>query len=119
MADLTSDRLAELRRIATEITLGTYEWRAIETGLALLDCIEALEQELYAALAEAERWRKKYAALRVGVESVAQELRKRAYSCALDWLETGHHYHDGASDAYYMAEEMVLRLLAEFGGVSQ
>jgi len=43
MADLTPDRLQELRRIAAESTPGTYEWRIIETALALLDRIEALE----------------------------------------------------------------------------
>jgi len=78
MADLTPDRLQELRRIAVEITLGTYEWRIIETGLALLDCIEALEQELDAARAEAERWKQQYEALRAGVERVIQDLRAAA-----------------------------------------
>jgi len=78
MADLTPERLRELRRIAVEITLGTYEWRIIETGLALLDCIEALEQELDAARAEAERWKQQYEALRAGVERVIQDLRAAA-----------------------------------------
>jgi len=36
MAELTPDRLAELRRIAAETTPGTYEWRIIETALALV-----------------------------------------------------------------------------------
>jgi len=71
---------------------------------------------LDAARTEAERWKQQYEALRAEVESVAQELRKRAYSCAKDWLETGHRYHDGASDAYYEAEQMVRRVLAEAGG---
>jgi len=78
MADLTPDRLAELRRTAVEITLGTYEWRIIETALMLLDCIEALEQELDAARAEAERWKQQYEALRAGVERVIQDLRAAA-----------------------------------------
>jgi len=78
MTDLTPDRLAELRRIAVEIALGTYEWRIIETALALLDCIEALEQELDAARAEAERWKQQYEALRAGVERVIQDLRAAA-----------------------------------------
>jgi len=78
MTDLTPDRLAELRRIAVEIALGTYEWRIIETALALLDCIEALEQELDAARAEAERWKQRYEALRAGVERVIQDLRAAA-----------------------------------------
>jgi len=73
------------------------------------------EGQLAAARAEAERWKQQYEALRAEVESVAQELRKRAYSCAKDWLETGHRYHDGASDAYYEAEQMVRRVLAEAG----
>lgn len=45
MSELTPTRLAELRRIAAETTPGTYEWRIIETALALLDRIEALEAE--------------------------------------------------------------------------
>ena len=116
MADLTPERLQELRRIAEAATPGTYEWRIIETALALLDRIEALEQERDAARAEAERWRKKYEALRAEVESVAQELRKLAFSCAQDRWETGHPYHDGASDAYYEAGLMVRRVLGEAGG---
>lgn len=185
MTDLTPDRLAELRRIAVEITLGTYEWRIIETGLALLDCIEALEQELDAARAEAERWRdenemlyhrierleakvarqrvmltrlqaaierratgdwveatrramtdevveryvreadvaldeaehwrQKYEALRAGVERVIQDLR----AAFREAFATPSPYHDGASEAYYKAEQMVRRVLSEAGGGDQ
>jgi len=50
----------------------------IETALALLDRIEALEQELDAARAEAERWKQQYEALRAGVERVIQDLRAAA-----------------------------------------
>jgi len=74
------------------------------------------EGRLVAARAEAERWKQLYEALMAEMESVAQDLRKRAYSCAKDWLETGHHYHDGASDAYYEAGLMVRQLLTEAGG---
>jgi len=115
MTDLTPDRLAELRRTAVEITLGTYEWRIIDTGLALLDCIEALEQELDAAHAEAERWKQQYEALRAGVERVIQDLRaafRRAYA-------TPSPYHAGALDAYYKAEQMVRLVLSEAGGGDQ
>src|SRR5690606_32159663 len=119
MTDLIPDRLQELRRIAVEITLGTYEWRIIETGLALLDCIEALEQELDAARAEAERWKQRYEFLRSEMERLVQELRQRAHLFAKDWLETDDLYYEGASDAYRFAEKMVRRLLSEAGGVSQ
>ena len=112
MADLTPDRLAELRRIATEITMGTYEWRIIETGLALLDCIEALEQELDAARSEAERWKQQYEALWAGVERVIQDLR----AAFREAFATPSPYHDGAAEAYYKAEQMVRRVLGEAGG---
>jgi len=85
-------------------------------GRSTLESPNCLRRQCDAARTEAERLRQRHEALRAEVESVAQELRKRAYSCAKDWLETGHRYHDGASDAYYMAEEMVSRLLSEAGG---
>src|SRR5690606_13114157 len=119
MADLTPERLQELRRIAEVATPGPWEWDKYlhlfsatgkpvltkpfspdnpdvveampedldyierfnpETALALLDRIEALEQERDAARAEADRLRQRYEALRAEVESVAQDLRQRAYS---------------------------------------
>jgi len=119
MADLTPERLRELRRIAVEITLGTYEWRIIETGLALLDCIEALEQELDAARAEAERWKQRYEFLRSEMERLVQELRQRAHLFAKDWLETDDLYYKSASNAYYFADKMVRRVLSEAGGGDQ
>src|SRR5690606_39865172 len=79
----------------------------------------AIREQLSATRAEAERWKKQYEALRAEVESVAQELRKLAFSCAQDRWETGHPYHDGASDAYYEAGQMVRQLLAETGGDDQ
>src|SRR5690606_1744968 len=82
--------------------------------------IKRLEKQLATARAEAERWRKQHEALRAGVERVVQELRKRAHSAAMDWQKSGHHpYHDGASDAYYEAEQMVRRVLGEAGGGDQ
>src|SRR5690606_33563245 len=134
MADLTPDRLqelrriaAELRRIAAETTPGTYEWRIIETALALtiktalalLDRIEEPEQERDAARGEAERWKQQYEELRAGVERVVQDLHERAHATERDWQQSGHPYHDGASDAYYEAARMVRlvrRVLAEAGG---
>jgi len=97
-----------------EMTIETIRVECAYCGADVARAYEWLDA-LDAARAEAERWRKKYEALRAEVESVAQELRKRAYSCAKDWLETGHRYHDGASDAYYEAEQMVRRVLAEAG----
>jgi len=87
----------------------------IEQGTTAHTRERCLEAKRDASRAEAERLRQRYEALLAEVESVAQELRKRAYSCAKDWLETGHRYHDGASDAYYEAEQMVRRVLAEAG----
>ena len=71
MSGMTSDRLEELRRIAAETTPGTYEWRiiettlalTIETALALLDRIEALE-------AENERLRREWEVLAEGLKHI-------------------------------------------------
>src|SRR5690606_39253044 len=73
-----------------------------------------LEHQLTAARAEAERYRERYEAMRAELESVAQELRKRAHATARDWQQSGHPYHDGASDAYYEAGMMARRVLAEW-----
>jgi len=109
---------------AYSFSCGTVFYANGEVALRYFSCYvrekereeRAIREQLAAARAEAERWKQQYEALRAEVESVAQELRKRAYSCAKDWLETGHRYHDGASDAYYEAEQMVRRVLAEAGG---
>jgi len=76
----------------------------------------AIREQLAAARAEAERWRQRYEALREGVERVAQDLHELAHATASDWQQSGDPYHDGASDAYYMVEEMVRQVLAEPGG---
>lgn len=81
--------------------------------------VVCLHHQLAAARAEAERLRKQYEALRSGVERVVQDLHERAHATARDWKQSGHPYHDGESDAYYLAEEMVSRLLAEAGGGDQ
>jgi len=77
--------------------------------------IKRLENQLAAARAEAERWRKRYEALRAGVERVIQDLRA-AFRQA---FATASPYHDGASEAYYTAEQMVRRVLSEAGGGDQ
>src|SRR5690606_9146039 len=80
------------------------------------ETVERYMREYDAAADEAERWRKKYEALRASVERAVQDLRKWAYSAARDWQQSGHHpYHDGASDAYYEAEQLVRLVLAEEG----
>jgi len=76
------------------------------------EVVERYVREADAALDEAERWRQKYEALRAGVERVIKDLRaafRQAYS-------TASPYHDGASEAYYDAEQMVRRVLSEAGG---
>ena len=99
---------------------GTDKWMPIEEGTTAHTKERCLEHQLAAARAEAERWRKKYEALRAGVERAVQDLRKWAYSAARDWQQSGHHpYHDGASDAYYEAEQLVRLVLAEEGGGSK
>lgn len=77
--------------------------------------IKRLENQLAAARSEAERWRKQYEALRAGVEQVIQDLRA-AFRQA---FATPSPYHDGASEAYYTAEQMVRRVLSEAGGGDQ
>src|SRR5690606_23006304 len=134
MDELTPDRLAELRRIAAELrriaaetTPGTYEWRIIETSLALtietalamLDRIEALEQEHDAARGVAERWRKKYEALRAGVERVADDLHMAADEAHDDWRITADFNEQGRSIGLEEAEQMVRELLTEAGGGDQ
>src|SRR5690606_6250702 len=123
MTDMTHDRLQELRRIAAETAPGTYEWRiiettlalTIETALALLDRIEALEQERDAARAEAERWRKKYEVLRAGVERVADDLHMAADEAHDNWRITAAFTDRGRSIGLEEAEQMVRRVLTEAG----
>src|SRR5690606_25811762 len=102
---------------------GTYEWRiiettlalTIETALALLDRIEALEQERDAARAEAERWRKKYEVLRAGVERVADDLHMAADEAHDNWRITADFNEQGRSIGLEEAEQMVRRRLTEAG----
>ncbi|OUN01374.1 MAG: hypothetical protein BAA04_07085 [Firmicutes bacterium ZCTH02-B6] len=109
---------------STVATAWAIEWsaeaaQANAQHIAAFDPTTALEllDALGAARAEADRLRKQYEALRTGVERVVQDLHKRAHAAAMDWQQSGHHpYHDGASDAYYEAEQMVRRLLTEAGG---
>lgn len=81
--------------------------------------IKRLENQLAAARAEAERWRQQYEELRAGVERVVQDLYERTRATARDWRQSGHPYHDGASDAYCEAFLMVRRVLGEVGGGDQ
>lgn len=97
-------------------------WMPIEEGTTAHTKERCLEHQLTAARAEAERWQARYEALRAGVERVVQDLHERAHATARDWQQSGHPYHDGASDAYYEAARMVRlvrRVLAEAGGGDQ
>ena len=118
MTELTPERLAELRRIAEAATPGlrlTPEKReqlrrlteAVEHGTAPVITHEA---DLAArAFREIER-------LQAKVERVVQDLYERTRTTARDWRQSGHPYHDGASDAYCEAFLMVRRVLGEAGG---
>lgn len=65
------------------------------------------------AAGRAERWKQQYEELRAGVERVVQDLYERTRATARDWRQSGHPYHDGASDAYCEAFLMVRRVLGE------
>src|SRR5690606_4341394 len=121
MSDLNPERLAELRRIAEAATrcpecgvvwsLGRDVGGRVHTPGGI-DC---LHRQLTAARAEAERWQARYEALRAGVERVVQHLYERTRATARDWRQSGHPYHDGASDAYCEAFLKVRRVLPERG----
>src|SRR5690606_37766526 len=90
--------------------------RSTPEGAVIMEGWECAVRQRDAAYAEAERVRQQYETLRAGVERVAQDLHELAHATARGWQQSGDPYHDGASDAYYMAEEMVRRVLAETGG---
>jgi len=87
----------------------------IEEGTTAHTKERCLEHQLTAARAEAERWKQQYEALRAGVERVVQHLYERTRATARDWQQSGHLYHDGASDAYCEAFLKVRRVLPERG----
>jgi len=121
---LTRERLQELRRIAAETTPGTYEWRiietalalTIETALALLDRIEALEQELDAARGEAERWKRRHDALRAAVIKADALIVDAIHRTTAMYNYTQDPDYESHSDGLDEAL-MILRLvLSEVGG---
>src|SRR5690606_26010662 len=73
----------------------------------------AIREQLAAALAEAERWRKKYEALRAGVERVADDLHMAADEAHDNWRITADFNEQGRSIGLEEAEQMVRQLLAE------
>jgi len=77
------------------------------------------EGQLAAARAEAERWRKKYEALRAGVERVADVLHMTADEAYDNWRITADFNEQGRSIGLEEAEQMVRQLLTEAGGGSQ
>src|SRR5690606_21528731 len=79
--------------------------------------IKRLEKQLTAAPAEAERWRKKYEALRAGVERVADDLHMAADEADDNWRITADFNEQGRSIGLEEAEQMVRRVLSEPGGV--
>lgn len=122
MADLTPERLAELRRIAEAATrcpecgvvwsLGRDVGGRVHTPGGI-DC---LHRQRDAARAEAERWRKKYEALRAGVERVADDLHMAADEAHDNWRMTADFNEQGRSIGLEEAEQMVRRVLSESGG---
>lgn len=76
----------------------------------------AIREQLAAALAEAERWRKKYEALRAGVERVADDLHMAADEAHDNWRITADFNEQGRSIGLEEAEQMVRRVLSEPGG---
>ena len=77
--------------------------------------IKRLEKQLTAARAEAERWRKKYEALRAGVERVADDLHMAADEAHDNWRITADFNEQGRFIGLEEAEQMVRQLLAEEG----
>ena len=71
--------------------------------------VDPAEAELQAAGAEADRLRKQYEELRVGVERVAQNLLRRMRTAIDDWKRSGNPYYDGQADAFGEAEQLVIR----------
>ena len=96
MAELTPDRLAELRRIAEawlQVNRGLKDFIPVFDPTTVLELLDALA----AARAEAERWQARYEALRAAVIKAESDYASRA---------------DGLDDTL-----MILRqLLAEAGG---
>ena len=81
--------------------------------------IKRLEKQLTAARAETERWRKKYEALRAGVERVADDLHIAADEAHDNWRITADFNEQGRSIGLEEAEQMVRQLLGEAGGGDQ
>src|SRR5690606_33730145 len=81
--------------------------------------IKRLEKQLAATRAKAERWRKKYEALRAGVERVADDLHMAADEAHDNWRITADFNEQGRSIGLEEAEQMVRRLLTEAGGGDQ
>src|SRR5690606_9129830 len=92
--------------------------RFVEARTEDLDYM-ALEQERDTARAEAERWRKKYEALRAGVERVADDLHMAADEAHDNWRITADFNEQGRFIGLEEAEQMVRQLLAEAGGGDQ
>lgn len=78
--------------------------------------IKLLENQLSRSRAEAERWRKKYEALRAGVERVADDLYMAADEAHDNWRITADFNEQGRSIGLEEAEQMVRQLLGEAGG---
>jgi len=163
MPDLTSERLAELRRIASAATPGPWQWARSRdkgdphayvyagdyasegepdlwceivsgfpeadakhiatfdpaTALALLDRIEALEQERDAARAEAERWKRRHDALQAAIIKTDALIVDAINHANAMYNYTQDAYYESYSDGLDEALTILRQLLDEAGGVSQ
>src|SRR5690606_25034038 len=99
---LTPEKYEQLRGLTEAVEHGTARFITYEAVLAARAFreIERLREDLEqleTARAEAERWRKKYEALRAGVERVADDLHIAADEAHDNWRITADFNEQGRS----------------------